>query len=321
MIVETCNTLFARQQVVHLWETRDETVVWSNIAKKCGEMGHEMCRKSFDAEFMGEDLAYWNSMEEFFDQLTPAVGMTWKEMCAKAPFEYMSKEEWKTYYVYLQTDERTGKPRGFNTASKKLQVYCDGYITLGRTGAPYLPVELPPADKDYEPLPYYIEPYESPVRDNENSRKYPLTMTNGRLPLFHHTTLRNIPGLREMYPVAEIWIYPDDAKEYGVGTGDWVWVESERGKIRAKAYVTKAIRPGSVYMERFWNPETLNTQTRGWQEMNVNVLSRSKPPYNDVVGTHTLRAYQVRIYKADKAPEGVWTKPDDFKSWLTVGQH
>jgi hypothetical protein len=38
------------------------------------------------------------------------------------------------------------------------------------------------------------------------------------------------------------------------------------------------------------------------------------------VGTHTLRAYQVKIYKADGAPDGVWTKPEDFKSWLTVGQ-
>lgn len=321
MIVETCNMLVARQQVVHLWETRDETVVWSNIAKRCGELGHEMCRKSFDPEFMGEELAYWDSMEEFFDQLTPAVGMTWKEMCEKAPFEYMSREEWKTYYVYLQKDERTGKPQGFNTASKKLQVYCDGFITLGRTGKPYLPVELPPADEDYDPLPYYVEPYESPIRDNENSARFPLTMTNGRLPLYHHSTLRNIPGLREMYPVPELWIYPDDAEKYGVCSGDWVWVESERGRIRAKARVTKGIRPGTVYMERFWNPETLNTKTHGWQEMNVNVLSCSKPPYNDVVGTHTLRAYQVKVYKAEGAPEGVWLEPEDFKSWLTVGRH
>ena len=319
MVVETCNTLVARQQVVHLWETRDETVIWSNIAKRCAEMGHEMCQKAFDPEFMGDDLAYWDSMEELFDQITPAQNMTWKEMCEKAPFEYLSKEEWKTYYVYLNQGE-DGKPQGFNTPSKKIEVYCDAYITLGRTGKPFMPYEMPPADKDYEPLPYYAEPTESPVRNDEISRKYPLTMTNGRLPLYHHSTLRNMPGLREMIPVPEIWIYPDDAKKYGIQPGQWTWVESARGKIRAKAYVTKGIRPGTVYMERFWHPETVNTKTHGWQETNVNVLSRSEGPFNDVVGTHVLRGYQVSVSPADSAPEGIWTEPSDFRSWLTVGR-
>lgn len=309
----------ARQQVVHLWETRDETVVWSNIAKRCGELGHEMCKKSFDPEFMGEDLAYWDSMEEFFDQITPAQGVTWKEYCEKAPFEFLPKEEWKTYYVYKQPDE-AGLPQGFNTPSKKIEIYCDSFIELGRTGAPFMPYPLPPADQDYEPLPYYAEPTESPMRNDEISREFPLTMTNGRLPLYHHSTLRNIPGLREMMAVPELWICPEDAETYGVHTGNWVWVESKRGKIRAKAYVTKGIRPGTVYMERFWHPETLNTPTHGWQETNVNVLTRSEGPFNDVVGTHVLRGFQVKVSPAESGPEGIWTTPADFKSWLTVGK-
>ena len=49
--------------------------------------------------------------------------------------------------------------------------------------------------------------------------------------------------MRELYPVPEIWIYPDVAKAYGIAPGDWVWVESKRGKIRAKALVTKGINP------------------------------------------------------------------------------
>ena len=57
-----------------------------------------------------------------------------------------------------------------------------------------------------------------------------------------------------------------------------------------------------------------------WQETNVNVLSKSTAPFNDVVGTHTLRAYQVRISKADSAPEGIWQKPEDFVNWLPLGK-
>ena len=318
MIVETCNMLVARRQVAHLWETRDETVIWSNLAKACAERGHEMCQKAFDPEFMGEDMAYWDSMEEFFDQLTPAVGMTWKELQEAAPYQYMTQEEWKTYYVYQQTDSGTGMPKGFDTPSKKLEVYCERMIELGRTGKPFMPYDMGRASKDYDPLPYYLEPVESPVRGDEIAKEYPLVMTNGRVPFYHHGTLRNIPQLREMYPAPELWISPEDAGKEGIGTDDWVWIESKRGKIRAKALVTKGIKPGTVCMERFWNPETLNTETHGWQEMNVNVLSKSTAPYNDIVGTHTLRAYQVKVYRAEEGPKGVWTKPEEFKSWLSM---
>ena len=86
-----------------------------------------------------------------------------------------------------------------------------------------MPIEFEPADKDYEPLPYYLEPVESPVRDDDTAREYPLVMTNGRVPFYHHSTLRNAAAMRELYPVPEIWIYPDVAKAYGIAPGDWVW--------------------------------------------------------------------------------------------------
>jgi len=315
MIVETCNTLVARQAAATVWETVDETLFWSKLAAKCAEKGHENFKKSFDPEFMGEDLAYWNSMDEFFNHFTPAVGMTWKEMKEKAPFEYLPKDEWRTYYVYLEKDEN-GKPRGFNTPSKKMEVYLESMIILGRTGKPFSPIELPPVEKDYEPLPYYLEPEESPTRAAD--KDFPLTLTSGRVPFYHHSTLRNIPSLREIYPVPEVLLYPDDAKSLGIETGDWVWVESRRGKIRGLAAVTQAIRPGTVFMERFWNPETLETDTHGWKEMNVNVLTKSTPPYNSEVGTYTLRAFQVKVYLAAEPPEGIWQNPKDFKSWLPV---
>jgi len=318
MIVETCNMLVARQAVVHLWDTMDETLFWSRLAKRCAELGHEGCQKSFDADFMGEDLAYWDSMEEFFDHFTKVVGLSWKEFAEKAPFEYLPKEEWRTYHVYQQVDPETGKPQGFPTPSKKLEVYLESMITLSRTGAPFTPHDLPPASKEYDPLPYYLEPHESPVTDNEVSKKYPLVMTNGRIPFFHHSTLRHIAALREMYPVPEIWIHPSAAEKYGIVHDEWTWVESLRGKIRAKACVTEGINPGVVYMERFWNPETLNTDTHGWKETNVNVLTKVDAPFNDVVGTYTLRGFLVKVSKAEAPPEGVWEKPEDFRTWLPV---
>ncbi|WP_406543051.1 molybdopterin-dependent oxidoreductase [Clostridium ljungdahlii] len=317
MPVESCNKIFVRQAVTHLWETMDETLFWSKLAKRCAELGHENCKKAFDEEYMGADLPYWNSMEELLNRCTSVFDMTWDEFKKKAPFEFLPKNEWKQYYVYKQIDPKTGKARGFDTPSKKIEIYLESLITLGRTGMPYSTYKLPPASKDYDPLPYYLEPSESPLEGSELAKEYPLVMTNGRIPFYHHNTLRNVPWLREMYPVPEIWIHPTAAKTYGISHGDWVWVESLRGKIKAKSNVTKGINSGTVYMERFTFPENYHTETEGWREMNVNVLSKSTAPFNDVVGTYTLRGYLVKISRADDGPpKGVWTKPDQFKTWL-----
>ena len=313
----TCNVISARQAVTHLWDTMDETLFWAKLAKRCAELGHENCQKSFDKSVMG-DSAYWNTVEEFHDQCLEPLGMTWQELCEKTPYQFLPVDEWKQHYVYLQNDPGTGKLRGFDTPSKKLEVYLESMITLARTGAPFAEEPLPPASKDYEPLPYYMEPAESLLRDDALSREYPLVMTNGRIPFYHHSTLRNVPLLREMSPVPELWIHPSAAKMCDVSDGDWVWVESLRAKIRAKAMVTTGIQPETVFMERFWNPETLNTKTQGWKEMNVNRLSRASAPFNDVVGTYTLRGYQVKVFKAEGPPDNIWTKPEDLHGWLPL---
>ena len=316
---QVCNTVSIRQPVVHLYETIDECLIWSLLAKRCADLGDKDCAKGFDAEYMGKEHPYWDNMTDVMEHFTKQIGMTWeqfKEASKDGPVEYMPEEDFLHYYVYKDINPKTGKPRGFHTASRKCELYGECFITLGRTGMPFSGEPLPPASHDYDPLPYFIEPHESPLPDCDLSKEYPLVMTNGRVPYYHHGTLRNIPWLREMYPAPELWINPATAEKYGIENGDWVWVESLRGKIRGIANVTTGIGEGVVYMERFWNPENLNTETHGWKEMNVNVLSKSDKPYNDIVGTYTLRGYQVRVSKADGPPEGVWLKPQDFKPWL-----
>lgn len=320
-VTASFNKMFARQAVTHLYETVNEAWIWAKLAKRCAELGHEGCKRAFDPEETAPELPYYDTYEEQLDawiddNFGKREGLhTWKEYLEKIPFEMNPMNVWRRYYVYKETDQKTGKPRGFGTTSKKCEVYLESLIQLGRTGAPFTKLKVPPVSKDYDPLLYYLEPPESPVRPM--AKDFPLVMTNGRLPYWHHCTLRNIPYLREIMPVAEIWVNPVDAKKYGVAQGDWVWVESKRGKIRARALVTEGIAAGVVYMERFWNPETLDTPTQGWQEMNVNVLTMSEPPYNDVCGTYILRGFQVKIYKAKEgAPKGVWTKPEQFKPWM-----
>lgn len=315
-VVSVLNQFYVRQATTHLWETMNETVIWAKFAKRCAELGHQGCKDAFNPEKTAPEIPYWNSHKEFLNFGTQRVlGMTFDEYAKKAPFEALPYDEWKQYEIYKKIDPKTGKPQGFATNSKKVEIYAEAYTILGRTGAPYSLYTLAPASKDYEPLPYYFEPAESPV-ESDLAKEFPLVMTNGRIPFYHHGTLRNVPWLREIYPVPELWIHPTDAKKYGVSQDDWLWIESKRGKIQAKAWVTKGITPGVVYMERFWNPETLDTETHGWREMNVNVLSKNDAPWNDVVGTTTNRGYLVKVSKASGPPKGIWYKPEQFKPWL-----
>lgn len=102
---------------------------------------------------MKDDLAYWDTMEELLDGRLKRIKMTWKDLLAHNPVEYMPYDKWNQYYVYKKIDPKTGLPQGFRTPTKKLELYGDVFIELGRTGKPYALQKLPPVKQDYDPLP------------------------------------------------------------------------------------------------------------------------------------------------------------------------
>ena len=123
-----------------------------------------------------------------------------------------------------------------------------------------------------------------------------------------------------MYPYPETWINPETAREIGVEDGDWLWLESKRGKTQGRCRVTKSVAPKVIYQERYWFPELMDTDNpnRAWQAMNINVLTQNSDdcPFNDVYGTYVLRGIQINITKAGGPPDGIWTEPEQFKPWL-----
>jgi len=118
------------------------------------------------------------------------------------------------------------------------------------------------------PMPTHYEPYEAPVRNlvypnqqnspvmltwniKENphaavgSRDYPHVITTYRL-TEHHTTgamSRWLPWLAELQPEMFAEISPEHAEELGVRNLDWLEISSPRATIRAKALVTRRVRP------------------------------------------------------------------------------
>lgn len=82
--------------------------------------------------------------------------------------------------------------------------------------------------------------------------KYPLTLLTGRSSAaVWHTQTRTAKSsvLKKLAPQsAYIEINPRDARALNIRPAQHVLVESQRGSVRAKAFVTTAIRPGEVFM-------------------------------------------------------------------------
>lgn len=127
------------------------------------------------------------------------------------------------------------------------------------------------------PLPTYSEPYESPYSTPELYKEYDLCLTTGaRDYAFYHSAWTNIAHQRILEPWPYIEINEEDARERQISEGEWLWVESPRGKIQAKARISKGVIKGAASMCR---PnykhacKELNLPGFSWDKGNPNILT------------------------------------------------
>ena len=187
-------------------------------------------------------------------------------------------------FVLAPLEYKKYERNGFNTPSKKVELYSSLFEEFG-----------------YDPLPQHIEPFESPVSTPELIQEYPyILISGGRVLAFFHSLGHQIPWLRELVPDPIIEIHPDTAAALKISEGDWVWIETPRGKgrIKQKAKLTRAIDPRVVHcLAQWWYPED-KTPAHGLWESNINVLISSDPPYEPVCGTCAVRGLLCKIYSA-----------------------
>jgi anaerobic selenocysteine-containing dehydrogenase len=198
--------------------------------------------------------------------------------------------------------------RGYIEIPLKYQKYKDmgGFLTPSRK------VELRSSrleELGYDPLPYYEEPPESPISTPELAEQYPLVLTTGgRIPFYFNSEFRQLPMLRRAHPDPIVEIHPETATRLSIEQGDWVWIETRRGRIQQRAKLTSAIDRRVIHAEHgWWFPEEPGPE-HGVFRSNVNVLTDNGPPYDPCMGTYQLRALLCRVEKAQK--ESV---PDDRK--------
>ena len=99
----------------------------------------------------------------------------------------------------------------------------------------------------------FARPYmDAPEMPDE---KYPVWMSTGRVIEHWHsgTMTMRVPELYRAVPEALVYVHPEDAKKYGISQGKLAWVESRRGRVKARVETRGRNRPsrGLVFVPFF----------------------------------------------------------------------
>lgn len=215
----------------------------------------------------------WETLEESLDYQLKPLGMTHKEFMAKGGYEFPPKQ-YKKY-----------EKMGFATPTGKAELYSTIFEKLG-----------------YDPLPRYEESFENPVSTPELAKEYPLMLiTGGRFLPMYHSEHRQIESLRRRHPHPLVQINPQTASKLGISDGDWVWIESPRGRVRMETRLFDGIDPRVVHAEHgWWLPELPGEEPwlHGVWESNIEVLMENNPNIcNKLAGGWPLKTALCKVYK------------------------
>jgi len=226
------------------------------------------------------------TVKELLDSRLKVAGKSFDEVVAKGGWE-MEKEGPSVPYKRWEKGQlrRDGKP-GFNTPTGKVELWSKFYEQCG-----------------LDPLPYYEEPATSPVSTPELAKEYPLILDTGRRsPVFFHSEHRQIPWLRELDPDPTVEISPKTAVEVGVADGEWVYVENQKGKVKARARIRPTVPPWMVMIAHgWWLPETEGREPHlfGIWEYNVNNLLEMGHQSSSGFGGGNYKSNLCRISKIE----------------------
>ncbi|WP_057761515.1 molybdopterin-dependent oxidoreductase [Cytobacillus praedii] len=126
-----------------------------------------------------------------------------------------------------------------SSESGKFEIYCKAINELSKT-----------AYSEIAPIPKYevkVHGYEATFEDWESRKKgkYPYQMINPHYLRRSHSTLDNVPQLREAWP-NPVYISRKDADEKGIKDGDTVLLSNEYAKSLRPAAVVETIMPGVI---------------------------------------------------------------------------
>jgi anaerobic selenocysteine-containing dehydrogenase len=230
---------------------------------------HEMLNDL--AHRVGQGEHWWDNFEQALDWILEPMDLSWQE------FKKMDG-------IRGDVVNRKYEIKGFSTPTRKFELYS---TLLERWG--------------YDPLPQFREPTESPYSTPGLFREYPYILITGkRIPGFFHSENRQLPWMRELQKDPIVEIHPEAAAKEGICEGDWVTIESPRGKVRQRAKLYGGMDPRIVSAEHgWWFPEKKDPG-HGWEESNINILTDNAYENCDpAMGATHVRTLLCRIRRED----------------------
>jgi anaerobic selenocysteine-containing dehydrogenase len=175
---------------------------------------------------------------------------------------------------------RQYEKNGFRTPSGKVEIYSKQLEDLG-----------------YSPLPLYPELSQSAFGSPEPAGEYPLLLTSAKERPFAHSAYRSVASLRKIKSEPVVELNPETAHQAGLEEGDWVYIETRRGRIMQKLQLSAELDPRvAVASYGWWFPEE-PANLYGWSNSNINMLTESEPPYEPTLGSVELRGIPCRVSK------------------------
>lgn len=221
---------------------------------------------------LGQEQSWpWKTIEDVCDYRLRPLEITFAQ--AVENYGWHSAPEYHRYEKY-----------GFGTPSGKVEISSTIFEELG-----------------YDPVPGYKEPPETPVSSPELARDFPLIlMTGPRFMPMYHSEYRQLPTARKVNPDPVTTIHPETAARLGIVDGNWIWIETLRGKIRQRASLTTDVHPGMVCVQHgWWFPEKPGQypELHGVLESNANVLTAVGRKYcSSEIGSWPCTALLCRVY-------------------------
>jgi formate dehydrogenase (coenzyme F420) alpha subunit len=125
----------------------------------------------------------------------------------------------------------------------------------------------------------WSEPEGSPESDVETGRKFPLILLQGKVVHHWQHTLTNWSAYMAQFSESNfVQVHPDTVRALGIKDGDWVSLETEGGKIKARAKINDLIMPGVVWTPSHPAPTSPFDGNRG------ECINAIIPPRWDMVG-------------------------------------